>query len=168
MRVIFLDIDGVLNSEAYFTSLANPPVALDDEIDPCAVRELNKLVARHSAVVVLSSDWRKTPSKPGLAATNDALLRQGASFELLAATPELTERERQQRFGVQWQGSYTPRGLEIQAWLTEHSTVSHFVILDDEPDMEHLVDYLVQTDQAIGLTPEDCDRASAILDRLPR
>jgi hypothetical protein len=55
------------------------------------------------------------------------------------------------------------RGEEIQAWLTENPDVTQFVILDDDSDMAHLIDHLVQTDHKVGLTAADVKKASLFL-----
>lgn len=44
------------------------------------------------------------------------------------------------------------RGREIQAWLNLHPEVTDFLILDDDRDMEHLKPRLVRTLFAVGLT----------------
>ncbi len=160
MRVIFLDIDGVLNSTAFVANArqkdptgGNPA----DDIDPALAAKLDKLVAQTNSQVVLSSDWRKDDGRrPGFDATQAALREHGLGFELYDATPELSERERRDFYDYRSPGSYTPRGLEIQRWLDLHPETGAFVILDDEPDMEHLADRLVQTDPDAGLSDDDC------------
>ena len=46
------------------------------------------------------------------------------------------------------------RGNEIQQWLDIHKEydVEDFIILDDDSDMEHLIDHLIQTDSILGIT----------------
>ena len=57
------------------------------------------------------------------------------------------------------------RGLEIQKWLDDNPQGENvvFVILDDDSDMEHLMDRLVQTDHEFGLTQEDAGKAILML-----
>ncbi len=160
MNVVFLDIDGVLNSDTYYARRGDRPVHLKDSdswhIDPATVDRLNRVIVTTGARVVLSSDWRREPEKPGLAKTEAALHKRGATFRLYDATPVLSEDVRRERFGLAWQGNYTPRALEIQYWLDEHPRVSRYAIVDDEPDMQHLADRLVLTDASVGLTDQDC------------
>lgn len=147
MKVLFLDIDGVLNSDAYFLGIKDTRTeCLDSDflhLDPSKIALLNNIVTATQAEA--------------------ALHRRGATFEFFGATPELTEERRRERFGIAWQGNYTPRGLEIQCWLDEHPQVTRFAIVDDEPDMEHLVDHLVLTDPRLGLTEQDCARILKLL-----
>lgn len=105
--VLFLDIDGVLNSEAWRQRRKEFPLgedrAPDDyHIDPRAVALLDGVVRKAGARVVLSSDWRREPWKPGLKQTAAALRRQGASFRLDSATPVLDADARRVRFGAMW------------------------------------------------------------------
>ena len=167
MKILFLDVDGVLNSLAYCATRGVPPVQLEAvdawHLDPAAVLRLNELIEVTGAKVVLSSDWRMAPEKPGMVRTEAALRRRGATFRLHDATPVLTMKQRRDRFGAMWQGTYTPRGFEIQCWLDEHPQVERIAIVDDEPEMEHLMDRLVLTDTAVGLTDEDCSKLVSLL-----
>jgi hypothetical protein len=59
-----------------------------------------------------------------------------------------------------WGNGYVERGHEIADWLDRHPEVRGFVILDDDGDMAHLKDSLVQTKlHDGGLTEELADRA---------
>lgn len=55
MKLIFLDIDGVLNYEGYerFTRMGTRFV------DPVLIKRLKKIIDRTGAKVVLSSTWRR-------------------------------------------------------------------------------------------------------------
>ena len=56
MKVIFLDIDGVLNSEEYYESF--PDGEFIPPIDPVCVERLKRIVDRTGAKLILSSSWR--------------------------------------------------------------------------------------------------------------
>lgn len=59
MKVIFLDIDGVLNSDTYMEKqLDNSSVGIESEIDPATLILLKKAVDTTGAKIVLSSSWR--------------------------------------------------------------------------------------------------------------
>lgn len=166
MKVLFLDIDGVLNSFSYFSAEKLSRAAFrhaPSKIDARAVARLNFVVEQCEAIVVLSSDWRKSPPNPGLLGTEAALRERGATFSLTFATPILKESERLARLAESSAGTYTPRWLEIQCWLDEHQEVSRFAIVDDEPDMAHLNDRLVVTEPEFGLTDDNCGRLLALL-----
>lgn len=55
MNIIFLDIDGVLNSMAYFENLKDKKY---NEIDESKLPLLQKMVTENNAQLVLSSTWR--------------------------------------------------------------------------------------------------------------
>ena len=71
MKLIFLDIDGVLNYEGYerFTRSGTRFV------DPVLIKRLKKIIDRTGAKVVLSSTWRRGiyDMREGLTNTVDAL-----------------------------------------------------------------------------------------------
>lgn len=156
MRLIFLDIDGVLNSTEYLNS-----EEYEDEfklhkqvyanIDPDKIKLLNKLVEHSGALVVLSSDWRLSYS---LEEMNYFLKIRGATFQISDKTP--------------FSGNpiaRTPRGRDIQEYLdTICMKPESFVIIDDYSDMLHLKKYLVQTDRLVGITKEDIQKALEILE----
>jgi hypothetical protein len=142
--VLFLDIDGVLNSDRYRYGLA-PGVPADDLLDPAAVEILNCITQRWELQIVVSSSWRAIP---GIA---DLLRDRGVLAEIIGTTPALA----------------APRGAEIEHWLAAHSEVTAYVILDDDDDMGALHCYLVRTDYRYGLRPEDVERVAAVLEQQP-
>ncbi len=152
VKIIFLDVDGVLNSVAFWTSPRY--IRGRHAIDAEAVVLLNRLTDRTGARLVVSSTWRKR----GARAMRQTLRDVGITAPMLGITPDLSHRER----GPLWVA--TERGTEIQAWLdTTRRQVNRFVILDDDNDMAHLADRLVRTDYHVGLTAADIERAEALL-----
>ncbi len=111
MKVIFLDIDGVLNSDEYFDKIDGLNIeGIESEIDVNKIKLLKKAVEETGAKVVLSSSWRYTRNAQYL---KKLLLEHGI---LVDSTPYM-ENE---------------RGKEIKGWLEEHKDTEDFVILDDE------------------------------------
>jgi hypothetical protein len=141
MKVIFLDIDGVLNSTAFLTRQHEAGIELpwpECHLDTAAVSVLNEIVAMTGAVVVVSSTWRIGVSIVWL---QETLNKAGFKGLVLDKTVRLNK---------------VARGLEIQEWLDTHKlapgeTMS-YVILDDDTDMEHLYPKLVHIDDHEGLT----------------
>ena len=59
MKIIFLDIDGVLNSDEYFEKTVHLNIqGIESEIDIEKVKLLKKAIDETGAKVVLSSTWR--------------------------------------------------------------------------------------------------------------
>ena len=139
LRVIFLDIDGVL-----------APIRRWDrygDLDPACIQVLNDIVASGGADVVVSSTWRHGKT---VAELQEMLEAQGFAGCVLDKTPS--------------DMPGTGRGKEIAAWLAEHA-VDGYVIIDDHADMGELRTHLVQTHPAHGLQPADVARAIATLMR---
>lgn len=158
MKVIFLDFDGVLNSVRYHVARHDAGLDMHEGrgrkpcLDPEAIKVLNEVCGRTDAVVVVTSTWRLNEKRT----TVSGWLRD-AGFDgiVYAFTPpekdvkaEHPELER------------VRRGHEIQSWLDAAAVfpnhrlgpVTHFVILDDDTDMEHLYNKLVKVDDQEGLT----------------
>jgi hypothetical protein len=173
LKVIFLDIDGVLNSEAYALKLeerhyqlghAEPPIPNDEttcdcfklyhQIDRDAVARLNRLVVTTSAKIVVSSTWRKRFDLPEL---HRILSEHGLVAEIIGATPDgYKDPELRAAFGYI---DRIFRGHEIDYWLKQHPEVDRFVILDDDSDMEMHKNRLVQTDCQEGLLDDHVELA---------
>ena len=126
MKVLFLDIDGVLNHSG--SEIISHNVWFIDSVN---VARLNRLFQEIPNITVcLSSSWRHAVKAHTI---NINQLLEEAGWEgpkVIEMTPDQPD---------------DPRGLEIDAWLKTHSNVSHFVILDDDDDMVHLSDKQVQT-----------------------
>ena len=158
MRIVFVDFDGVLNSDEYFA--AHPAVNSTDadwwsaaSLDPGAVQRLDRLITRADASIVLSTSWRKILTLDELS----SILRElGFGGKLLGKTPTLYTSPDGVRF---------TRGHEIQAWLDANLQTSSFVILEDSEPLSHLELRCVRTDPALGLTDMDVDRALALLNQ---
>jgi hypothetical protein len=134
MKVIFLDVDGVLINRA------SCKIGFG-VVDVVCVANLNKILEQTHAVVVVSSCWRigRTVSE----------LR--ALFGIWGVNADVVDRTI-----VNWQWI---RGQEITEWLKEHIDVEKFIILDDDKDMGNLLPYLIQTKFVEGLTAAQADEA---------
>ena len=177
MLVIFLDVDGVLNSERYALKLeakhrelghtepASPKrettcdcFKLYHQIDRDAVARLNRLVAATGAKIVVSSTWRKIFDPPEL---HRIFSEHGLVAEIVGETPEgHKEPGLPETYGYP---ERMERGYEIDYWLRQHPEVERFVILDDGSDMAMHGKRLVQTDCEDGLCDEHVDLAIRVL-----
>lgn len=146
MKVLFLDIDGVLNSEDWALAKYKAGVtgALQKEFDTDAVKRLNTIVEKTGAKIVISSSWRIAHS---LEYIFNMMKKFGFVGEVIDRTPSV-------------RGFKYARGFQIQEWLDEHPEVTHFAILDDDSDMEHLKPKLVQTSWSKGLLDEHIEKVA--------
>lgn len=148
IKVIFLDIDGVLvNSKSpTLPRIENLPAP-----DPVCVQALNRIVAATEAKIVISSSWRKGKHREDMECT---FVHWNVPGEIIGITPGRLNQH---------------RGTEIQAWLDFRkelfNDVESFVILDDDTDMLHLTTRLVRTSFSQGLTEKHADLAIEMLSR---
>ena len=150
-RVIFLDIDGVLNR----TRMASH-IRLEDDL----VENLRLLVEKTDAKIVLSTFWRHFQEY-----IQYILHRHGLPADvIIGQTPGTSEASMLSKDpGDPMQ--YADRASEIHAWLRAHPTVISFVILDDRASAsdDDLASQFVHTVSAHGLTAADAERARAIV-----
>lgn len=165
MKIIFLDIDGVLNSDIYMATeeyiqatkdagCADPggyDVVLKAHhlhLDPQAVVLLNQLVDKTAAQVVLSSTWRLRYS---LDEMNEMLTMRGATFKVTDQTPP------PRRMSRTW------RGDEVKEYLSNKKDVESFVILDDINQFPSFTKNFVFTPEKTGFTQAHFEKALKIL-----
>lgn len=150
-RVIFLDIDGVLNSREWFAKRGSFDGRELDQIDPDAVARVQRIVDATDARIVVSSTWRLLHSLVDL---RGWLQIKGLRGRIIGKTPEGS------KHGYE-------RGYEIHEWLTRAGLYprkpSGIVILDDDSDMVHLAPWHVETSFTTGITDADVERAIATL-----
>lgn len=145
MKVLFLDVDGVLNRAGFQPTES---VGLRSWIEPDLADRLARVLVRTRAQVVLSSDWRIDHSLDDLRVE---LAAAGLDVPLIGATPELTGR---------------PRWREIEAWMVEHRLAREaVVIVDDSHDMGKLAARFVRVDPTAGLDELAAQAVIALFDR---
>ena len=147
--VVFLDIDGVLNSTE--SAIRHGTYK---RLCQRAIANLNLVTLSTAAEVVVSSSWRILHSLEQL---RTLLTEAGVKAHVRDVTPQM----------VSVQGSsglYLSRLRrdEIRAWLDAHPDVTRWVVLDDSSDAGP--DRYVQPDFAVGLSAEDARAAIAILE----
>lgn len=161
-RVIFLDIDGVLNSN-FWNESHQREISDGRLIDGEKIRLLAALVERTEAELILHSGWRfwfdeaLEPLCPE--AANLAELLAGEGLEIAGVTPDLTTDEirRTKKFSL-------VKADEILLWLEEHPDVTGWVVLDDlDLHNDEIEAHQVRTDQSTGLTWEDIVEAERLL-----
>lgn len=119
-RIIFLDIDGVLNSMELFDKIqdgkAEPFMGIN--VDEENVKQLKYIVDQTEAEIVLSSSWRhawheKGPMMKAGKSLDRALARYG--MKIISKTKHLDKGN---------------RSLEVKDWM-QGKRIQSFVILDD-------------------------------------
>ncbi|MBI1689483.1 HAD domain-containing protein [Methylorubrum sp. DB1722] len=153
-RILFLDVDGVLNTHAGWEAGHNG----HDSLDPGPVARLNALCARTGCRIVVSSTWRHGPYR-GPAGCRATLRRMGLTGRF--------HRDWRTRGWVEADGLRCedwPRGKQIRDWLAAHPETAAYAIVDDDSDMlpEQLPRF-VKTRFKDGLQDEHADRLAALL-----
>ena len=152
MKIVFLDIDGVLCSPRAALALGDEGIVR--RLDPVAVAMVNDICDKTGAKIVISSTWRIETDRM------DIVLQAAGvdSKHFFFKDHDLGN------FGF-----YTPRngknrGEEIAAWIDRHPEVTHYVILDDDSDFsDEQKKYHVKTDYINGMLYEHWQNALEIL-----
>ncbi|HEY1789452.1 MAG TPA: HAD domain-containing protein [Verrucomicrobiae bacterium] len=140
-KILFLDIDGVLNSE-----MSARQFGTRYRFAKSSVEALNKILRQTDARFVITSSWREALA---LGEIVSYLERDGVLAGRAAGKTRILQKA---------------RGLEIDAWLCSVPySVSSFAILDDRDDMEMHRVRLVQTDPRAGLGIAHAERAIELL-----
>lgn len=156
MKVIFLDIDGVLNRQEN---------GQDEVIEEEKVALLSGLIHQTGALLVLHSGWRFFFGESGkpLHPAGEKLIRtlKKHNLSLFGFTPDLSDEtiRRTRRFSL-------VKAKEILLWLQrQETTVETYVILDDLNLKNAITDiHQVKINGKTGLTKRDIEKAAAILE----
>ena len=177
MKVVFLDVDGVLNCKN------TKEVIWRDNgkqgfhgVEDGKTELLAEIVKTTDAVIVLSSTWRLNKVK---SIFDNYLFLDDLDDEEYDESPDKSAYKylemRLKQHGLEIYddtpdsgGAYS-RGKEINQWLEAHPEVTGYVILDDEEfrDFETygLTDHVVYTTYAKGLTKKQVKEAIDILNQ---
>ena len=153
-KVIFLDIDGVLNTERQHDRCVETGAAYVDDIgyafDPVAVANLKKIVDETGADIVISSSWKFW----GLSTMQKLWASRELPGKVVDVTPNNVSDELLLKVDLSLMDMPACKGSEIKEWLsTSGQDVTHYAILDDVPDMLPVQQsHFVQTDPRNGIT----------------
>lgn len=168
-KIVFLDIDGVLNHEQFmikrekeFNHLSHIDLGVC-QIDPEKIGLLNMLIECTNCYFVISSTWRISywGDLPEIFNRLNFYNKE-AEKRILDKTPISS-------------CSMCYRGNEIYNWMQHNNQFfdgapyyrfKNYVILDDDSDMLYWQkDNFIQTDGKIGLTENDVKKAIDILNK---
>lgn len=128
VRVIFLDVDGVLNNEK--------SLRMGELISMDCVRHVRRISRLADADIVISSSWRIGNSTHTLR----EMFHMVGLFRVIGRTSSNDS-------------SLSDRGDEIKQWLDANPTVEKYVILDDDRDiLPEQMPYFINTDAMEGIT----------------
>lgn len=150
MKVIFLDIDGVLNYES--ADAKTPGGALGIASRP--VKVLSRIVKATGAKIVLISTWMDEWNMNDEDCTADGLY--------------LTKKLRREGLHIMDRvDNPTFRGAAIRSWLDKRPNVTDWIVLDDVEFEGYrasgVLPHLIQTDPKEGLTEDHIDKCVRML-----
>lgn len=135
MKVLFLDIDGVLTTVLWHGFY---------KFNPVCTKTLKIILDLSGYKIVISSAWR------------------GYNLNIPNRLDrELTSSGLKQYLHKDWKTDHIdgPRGYEIKDWLDAHPDITEYIILDDESDMlPEQKPRFIQTDTYDGLLFEHAEK----------
>jgi hypothetical protein len=168
-KIIFLDIDGVLNPQHYMNCLYKMWEASDSEIK--SQDEFGDLFFQHNcdalkmivdatgADIVISSSWRMQ----GGIKMKELWINRKLAGKIIGITP--TEVQVVKSGKAEFYDAVC-RGMEIAHFIEINNFKGNYVIIDDTDDMlESQEKNFVKTNGFIGLTFKDAKKAIDILNK---
>ena len=154
MKVIFLDIDGVLNNQNTRTVTFDGWCFVDDYL----VARLARLVHETNAKIILSSTWRdgwnrkdETLNEPFFNQLRDKFKEY--KLEIWDALPLPMMSRRSQAIKKYFETYHGPH-------------IDSYVILDDWNDMDEFTNHFVWINPRYGIRDEDIIEAKQVLDKI--
>lgn len=160
-KIIFLDVDGVLNNAYSKASVTDEFGTTYVGAATAKIKKLKKIVKATDAILVLSSDWRFYSAH--MTYLSNKLRKNG--MRIMSTTPDI---------------SRSKRGAEIRKWFRSNNdlNVEQWIVLDDEifsdfydftpgDPLGRIMDHLVKTkdfyDTGGGLQDMDVEKAIKML-----
>ncbi len=141
MNVIFLDVDGVLNSTRKLIEVYNltkkPHSCYNYPFDELCLENFKSLVLETDSKIIVTSTWRK--DKEGRDRLLLELSKYGLEDRVIGYTEVLHDREEEIKRSLQLLGDV------------------NFIILDDDAKFDDLFEFVVKTDNMVGLSSENKD-----------
>jgi len=159
MKIIFLDIDGVLNAHEKLD-----PNVMSGQINKDKVKLLNQILEATGAKLILSSAWRYLVHRGEMTLQGlDWLLRSHGIFQdrIIGITKPDT------MFPTP-DGKIFPkeneRGEQISAWLQENPGYIKYVVIDDlDLGISEAKHPFILVDGTVGLTEQNAQKAIKLL-----
>lgn len=150
IKYIFLDVDGVLNSEDWYKYYWDNNLNYttnDYDIDFRAIERINKLIDETGAEIVFSSSWRFTMHD-----SVERLYRAGLKYKI---TKKIS--------GCEFGQNSPKRGNLIDEFLKKHKCDAYVIIDDDKDILESQWDNFIYVDRFVGYTEENLKKSIEIL-----
>lgn len=143
MKIIFLDIDGVLNTDRQIRKNQLKQIK-DLDFDTEAMVQLKRILEETKAKIVISSTWKTHRDSDGylwreiIRNFNNYQIQKEVIYDV---TPLLDENMKPET-----------REIEIAEWIEQHKQVDKFIILDDQWSMGKLNKHFIRCQPFNGIT----------------
>ena len=165
-KIIFLDFDGVLNTEHYQGLLQYQGKSWQDEygafFDPNAVKQMKRIIDATGTDIVVESSWKYL----GLDAMKELWDVRNLPGRVIDITPSSVSDEYLSNVDLDNLDASMLhcKGLEIASWLVEQTEDIRYVIIDDEyVILESQLSHFILTNPYEGITEEQAERTISIL-----
>lgn len=143
-KVIFLDIDGVLNSAL---SLYAGECEKTWNINKTILKAYKKFVEKHSIKTVVSSTWREKANGNLFEMEKIILNDSNIHLKIDGMTDVLNK----------------SKGIEIDKYIKDNDIKNYAIIDDGKGFLEYQLTKLVQTDISLGMTLYDIKKLAEVL-----
>ena len=150
MNIIFLDVDGVLNSTKKLIDIYNltgkPHSGINYPFDEICMNNLKRLAEETNSYIIISSSWRKQKDK------KERLLEELRKYDL-------------EKRIIGYTKILGTKADEIKDYILSFNQNINFIILDDDKKLESMIANLVITNSYYGLSEENVDKSIKLLRR---
>ena len=167
MKVLFLDIDGVLNSDAYAKRYHQEH--LGDKgyhiwVDPDAVELIRDFCETYDIKIILSSSWRSYDVRTTLLSLMEYRHLKPILKFIVGVTPGSMSRYRGREIQTLLDNFHSCAEKGLISNRYKDDKIEKYAIVDDDSDMlENQKPFFVQTDWFVGITKEDIEKLTHIL-----
>lgn len=164
-KYLFLDFDGVLNTEFYQDLLMSQGKPFRDKhgplFDPVAIEQLKRVIDSTHADIIIESSWKYL----GLEAMQDMWKGRQLPGRVIDITPSIVSASWSSSIDIFSLDVRQSKGIEIDFWLFENTVKDvRYVIIDDEyVILDSQLPHFILTNPFDGLTELLADRAIALL-----
>jgi len=147
MKVLFLDIDGVINKFKFYKD-----GGLDNTLDEDCIKRLSNIVEKTGCVIVISSTWKCSNHLMDI--LEECLFPKLPKGCIAGCTKTHIPQVQRQ--------------VEIREYLNDHQDIENYVIVDDyDFELKSFLNkgHIVITDALEGLTEEDMNECIKILNK---
>lgn len=161
-KVIFLDIDGVLNSN-FWNNTHQREISDGTLIDSDKIKLLGELVRNTGAKIVLHSGWKYwfdsclKPTRAESERLQTLLMQENLTIDSVTPDHATEEIKKSKKFSL-------IKAKEILAWLDDHKEVQQWVVIDDlDLHNAEIAKHQLRTDPQTGLTIKDVHEIEKML-----